>query len=46
MGDKFQQLVGTSPQKKVTEAETFFLDKTKEAIDANHKATALDIAAI
>ncbi|MFB6209326.1 MAG: hypothetical protein ABEJ56_04295 [Candidatus Nanohaloarchaea archaeon] len=45
MRDQFENLVKAETEEKSLEAEKFFLDKTKEALDSDFKATALDVAA-
>jgi hypothetical protein len=41
----FEQLMSAETEEEALEAEKFFLDKAKEATDADFKAAALDIAA-
>lgn len=41
----FEQLMSAETEEEALEAEKFFLYKTKEAADADFKATALDTAA-
>ncbi|MFQ3308416.1 MAG: hypothetical protein ACI977_000651 [Candidatus Nanohaloarchaea archaeon] len=45
MEDMFEQLMSAETAEEALEAEKFFLDKAKEAVDTDFKATALDTAA-
>lgn len=42
MREMFEQLMSAEPEEDALEAEKFFLDKAKEAVDADFKANAFD----
>ena len=45
MEEEFEKLLDAQNENELKELEKFFLDKTKEALDSDFKANALDIAA-
>jgi hypothetical protein len=45
MEEEFEALLDAQKEDKVKELEKFFLDKTKDALDSDFKANALDVAA-
>lgn len=45
MQEMFDQLMSSEKEEEILEAEKFFLDKTKEAAEADFKANAFDITA-
>jgi hypothetical protein len=45
MQEMFEQLMSAETEEEALEAEKFFLDKTKEAADADFKANAFDVTA-